>query len=388
MADLPSAAPQAFELVLAERVFDVTVAGDADRQQKAQALMAEITEKNMAPFYSHCCEKFGWPVDEAKLREMAAKAEEQLQKVTERLADAEANLGETEVREALLAKAEHYVHVGDKASATTAYADVEKKTVAVGQKMDIQFGLMRLNIMFGQWGAVKDYIKKLKELLDSPSGGDWERRNKLKVYEGLYHMAIRNFKQAAELFLQSLSTFTTTDLFSYKKFIFYTVITSIIALDRVTLRQKVVYAPEILTVVGDIPHLTPFLTGLYECKYQDYMVAFQGLSDYVRTDMFLSRHYRYFMREARVVAYSQFLESYKSVTLDRMSAAFGVSSDFMDREVSLFIASGKLNCKIDKVARLLETNRPNVKNALYQQTIRKGDLLLNRLQRLGRIIDL
>jgi 26S proteasome regulatory subunit N7 len=70
-------------------------------------------------------------------------------------------------------------------------------------------------------------------------GGDWERKNRLKVYEGLYCMSSRNFKKAADLFLDSISTFTTYELFPYDTFIFYTVLTSIISLDRVSLKQKV-----------------------------------------------------------------------------------------------------------------------------------------------------
>ena len=88
------------------------------------------------------------------------------------------------------------------------------------------------------------------------------------MYEGLHCMATRDFKKAAELFLESLSTFSTTELFSYNTFIFYTVLTAVIALDRVTLHQKVIHAPEILTVLAAISHLSPFLNGLYECKYK------------------------------------------------------------------------------------------------------------------------
>lgn len=61
---------------------------------------------------------------------------------------------------------------------------------------------------------------------------------------------------------------------------------------------------------------------------------------------------------------------------------------FPPRELSRFIAAGKLHCKIDKVAGVLETNRPDAKNALYQATIKQGDLLLNRIQKLSRVIDL
>lgn len=32
-------------------------------------------------------------------------------------------------------------------------------------------------------------------------------------------------------------------------------------------------------------------------------------------------------------------------------------------------------------------SRPDIKNGLYQDSIRKGDLLLNRVQKLSRIID-
>ena len=193
---------------------------------------------------------------------------------------------------------------------------------------------------------------------------------------------------AAELLLQSLSTFTATELFSYRRFIFYTVVVSVVALDRVTLRAKVVDAPEILTVIADIPHAAPLLNGLYECKYAQYMDAYQRLAGTVAADWVLARHARYFAREARLVAYAQFLESYKTVTLARMAEAFGVGADFMDAEVAAFIAAGRLPAKIDRVAGILETTRPNVKNAAYQATIKKGDLLLNRLQRLGRVADL
>ncbi len=137
----------------------------------------------------------------------------------------------------------------------------------------------------------------------------------------------------------------------------------------------------------------------------------------------------------------QFLDSYKSVTLESMAQSFGVSVDFIDQELADFIVSNRLTAKIDKVAGVVETNRsvslfaascidicckcyclpyrfhnlhifsydihlaqgrfctfypltracpcrPDAKNAQYQQTIRHGDLLLNRLQRLAKVVDL
>jgi 26S proteasome regulatory subunit N7 len=43
-------------------------------------------------------------------------------------------------------------------------------------------------------------------------GGDWDRRNRLKVYRGMYCMSIRDFKKAAGLFLDTVATFTSYEL--------------------------------------------------------------------------------------------------------------------------------------------------------------------------------
>ena len=43
--------------------------------------------------------------------------------------------------------------------------------------------------------------------------------------------------------------------------------------------------------------------------------------------------------------------------LAAVADAFGVTADFMDRELSEFIVAGRLPAKIDKVAGVVETNR-------------------------------
>eukprot|EP00850_Spirogloea_muscicola_P006166 SM000029S10461 [mRNA] locus=s29:265978:268049:- [translate_table: standard] len=340
----------------------------------------------MAGLYAACCAEFGWPLDAPKLAAMEAANAEELARLDAKIVDAEESLGESEVREALLARALHFVRTGDKAAALAALTAAEAKTVAVGLRMDLMFHVLRVALFHLDFDLVAASLEKARGLFEE--GGEWERRNRLKVYEGVFHMATRNFGAAAILFLDSISTFTTYELFAYEDFVFYTVVTAVISLDRVSLKAKVVDAPEILAVINRIPHLADFVNALYGCRYKTFFAAFAGLTDAVRRDRYLAPHFRYYMREVRVLAYSQFLESYKSVTLDAMARSFGVSTDFLDRELSSLIAAGRLNCRIDKVAGVLETNRPDAKNALYQATIKQGDLLLNRIQKLSRVIDI
>lgn len=56
-----------------------------------------------------------------------------------------------------------------------------------------------------------------------------------------------------------------------------------------------------------------------------------GIIQQVQDDPYLKVHKKYFVREMRVVIYSQFLESYKTVTLKNMADAFGVSVEFIDK---------------------------------------------------------
>jgi len=68
----------------------------------------------MAPFYELICEEQGWTVDTDLLNKMKAENEEGLKKLDEKLKDAEENLGETEISDTLLARAEHFAKIGDK----------------------------------------------------------------------------------------------------------------------------------------------------------------------------------------------------------------------------------------------------------------------------------
>ncbi|KAI3777647.1 hypothetical protein L1987_47448 [Smallanthus sonchifolius] len=379
---------QQTHLVLANKLFLLTHSDvdDIEKVRLRDEVMSTVVADDMAPLYETLAASSVLELDQKVLDSMRAKIAEELKKLDEKIADAEENLGESEVREAHLAKSLFYIRIGDKEKALEQLKVTEGKTVAVGQRMDLVFYTLQMGFFYMDFDLISRSIDKAKNLFEE--GGDWERKNRLKVYEGLYCMSTRNFKKAADLFLDSISTFTTYEIFPYDTFIFYTVLASIISLDRVSLKQKVVDAPEILTVIGKIPYLSEFLNSLYDCQYKSFFSAFAGITEHIKLDRYLHPHFRYYMREVRTVVYSQFLESYKSITIEAMAKAFGVTVDFIDLELSRFIAAGKLHCKIDKVAGVLETNRPDAKNALYQATIKQGDFLLNRIQKLSRVIDL
>lgn len=101
-------------------------------------------------------------------------------------------------------------------------------------------------------------------------GGDWDRRNRLKVYEGLRAVLMRDFKTAAKQFLDTVATFTSYELMDYDTFVIYTIFATMVALPRPQLRDKVTRGAEILEILHGLPQIKNYLFSLYECRYADF----------------------------------------------------------------------------------------------------------------------
>jgi len=356
------------------------------KEEAKVKLMGHIDKNEMAPFYKLVCEQLGWPVDAAKLSAMEAANAAKLTELTDTVKNNEENEGESEVRLAHLARANFLMRIGEKEKAITAMEETLTKTVALGPKLDLMLSQLRICFFFHDMALTKTKLEQAKVMLEG--GGDWERRNRLKVYEALFLMHVRDFKGASKLLLDSVSTFTATELVTYNNFIFYTVVSCLVALPRKELKKKVVDAPEILQVIHEIPHASPLLEGLYHCRYRELMRALVATVDVMLGDRCLFEHARYYYREMRVMAYTQYMESYRSVSLASMAESFGVSPQYIDKELSGFISSGRLSCKIDAVEGVVNSTRPDAKSGQYLATIKQGDLLLNRVQKLSRVINL
>jgi len=204
------------------------------------------------------------------------------------------------------------------------------------------------------------------------------------VYKAVVGIWERGFAAAAKRLVDAVPTFTCTELISFQTLVLLTVVTGVAQLDRVTLKEKVIDSPDIIQTIGEIPGLRNVLHALYDCKYD---VFFRGLLDLAalcKRNRFLAPHVEFVLREARLVAYVQFLRSYQSVTLQSMAALFGVSAAFIDDEISRFVSAGRLACKIDAVDSVVEMLHLDKKTAQYQSMIKEGDAVLNRVQKLAQ----
>jgi len=366
-------------------VSEPDVVDDATRKDAETKLVALITQHNMSHYYTALCGEVKIHEDVKLIEQMKTANDKDLKAIDDKIADAEKNAGDSEVREGKLSKANYYGMMGDKVNALKWYDETMEKTVGSGGRIDLIFAVLRMAFALNDLPLIRKNIAKAKSMVEK--GGDWERRNLFHVYEAVFLIITREFKDAAKLLLDSVATFTCYPLFGYTQFAFYTVLTAMISLDRVTLRDKIIKSPDVLSVIRDVPHLQDLAFSLYRCQYGQFFKSLAAITPIIKRDRLMSHHFNFYVRELRIVAYQQFLESYRSVTLQSMSAAFGVSETFLDKELARFINAGRLTCKIDKVGGIVETNRPDSKNVQYQTVIKHGDLLLARVQKLTKVVS-
>jgi len=372
------------DLKVAQWIFSLkSTPNDAELKTK---LTDELKRLEAAPLYEYVCKELKWSVDAKLLASFKEKNKEKLTSLDAAISDAKDNLGESEVREALLKKAEFLAQIGDKDATIEAVRQTNEKTVGLGNRMDLVFLNIRVGLFFTDHAIIKANIAKAHQMLEE--GGDWDRRNRLKVYEGLYMMSVRDFTAAAKLFLDAVSTFTSYELMEYVRFVEYAVIISVLALDRSELHKEVIKGSEILEVLHQLPDAKNYLFSLYNCQYAEFFQELGKVEQRMKADRYMFPHYKFYVREVKIKAYAQLLESYSSLTLKYMAEAFGVTEEYIDGELCRFIAGGRLHAKIDKVGGIVVTNRPDCKNGQYQTCIKQGDILLNRVQKLSRVINI
>lgn len=241
-----------------------------------------------------------------------------------KIEEAKTREGDTEVRDAILDKAQFLKdEAQDYPQAETIFREALAMSGGASRKMEILFEILLMNIEKFDLDALKKDIATCQSLIEE--GADWDKKNKLKIFEGVYCMLIQDFKKAADLFVSSIATFTCTELLEYKQFIFYTVVMALVTQDRKTIKKQIIHSSDVLSVIRDIPNLKKYVESFYNCEYRMFFEAFAEILETLSNDVYLKDHAGHYAKEMRLVAYRQYLESFKSVTIENMARAFGVT---------------------------------------------------------------
>ncbi|AJW11382.1 Rpn7p [Saccharomyces cerevisiae YJM1190] len=381
------------------------------RKEAAEFVLAKIKEEEMAPYYKYLCEEYlvnngqsdlehdgksdslnEWiKFDQELYNELCKKNESKIKELNEKIQKLEEDdEGELEQAQAWINLGEYYAQIGDKDNAEKTLGKSLSKAISTGAKIDVMLTIARLGFFYNDQLYVKEKLEAVNSMIEK--GGDWERRNRYKTYYGIHCLAVRNFKEAAKLLVDSLATFTSIELTSYESIATYASVTGLFTLERTDLKSKVIDSPELLSLISTtaaLQSISSLTISLYASDYASYFpYLLETYANVLIPCKYLNRHADFFVREMRRKVYAQLLESYKTLSLKSMASAFGVSVAFLDNDLGKFIPNKQLNCVIDRVNGIVETNRPDNKNAQYHLLVKQGDGLLTKLQKYGAAVRL
>ncbi|CCC67707.1 hypothetical protein NCAS_0A11490 [Naumovozyma castellii] len=361
--------------------------------ETTKTILAAIDKEDMAPYYKYLVEKLqvlSW--DETFYNTLVARNDDRIKELNEMIKKSEEDdEGELERAQCFIKLGEYYAQIGDREQMESVLeGKAINMAISTGAKIDIMLTVTRMGFFYNDQNYVKEKLEQVNTMIEK--GGDWERRNRYKTYKGIHCLAVRNFKDAAALLVDSLATFTSVELTTYEKIATYASVAGLFALERTDLKSKIIDSPELLsllTTTSALQSISSLTISMYTSDYASYFPYLLETYDNVLIPCkYLNKHADFFVREMRRKVYAQLLDSYKTLSLKSMASAFGVSVEFLDNDLGKFIPNKQLNCVIDRVNGIVETNRPDNKNAQYHLLVKQGDGLLTKLQKYGAAVRL
>lgn len=373
-------------LDIAQLKFSLSLSEYYQNESMKSDLYNHIIADNMAPYYEIICNDLHWEVNNEALKVMKQHNTKALEEFDKEIEYALNNLTAVDIKHAYLNKANYLSKIGDKENTIKSLRQAYDVTIALGSKLDNVFHCIRIGFFFIDLELVKRNLQKAEDLI--AQGADWHSRNCYQMLKALYSLAIRDFTTATNLFMNAVSTFVCTEVISYMEFIKYTVISSALTLNRGALQKNILDNADVQQALHSDSVLKEYLYSLYDCDYKLFFSRLCDVEIIIRDNMLLHKHKNAYIREMKVKAYDQLLSTYISVKISYMANQFGVSTDYIENEVSKLIASKQLNYKIDKVNDTIVNIAKKDKSDIFQAVIKHGDLLLNRIQKLSRVINI
>ncbi|KAK8794609.1 hypothetical protein WA158_001590 [Blastocystis sp. Blastoise] len=315
-----------------------------------------IKQYEMAAYYKTVYEECGLEFDQKFYDDMVDNNTKVLAEMEDKLSKAKETQGDDDILDLYIEKANLLFELGQKNECLAAYEESLEHKMSLNMKIDIYMRIMDLSLFHDDMELFKNIIK-------------------------------RDLSIAADLFMTCIPTFTSYSLFTFQTEIMYSIICCIISKSRADIKKYLIDSSDTTIVLTDIPIIKSLLYSFYECRYKDFFLALLDLEPILENDKYMSKHIHYIIRELRIQAYNQYLKSYKTCTMDSIAHIFGVSTQFIDQELSRFISAGRIQAKIDKIGNIIETKSKEY-DSVYNDIFKKGDAMIERLQQSARNVNI
>jgi len=193
-------------------------------------------------------------LSESDLDALTAHHESVLSSLRSAITRASDEAGDMEVLRASMDVARYAARCCDMGAAADAYrAVLALPKLSAGKRLDAHLEMARVCSFWGDFRGMGDTLASAAKAI--AKGGDWDRRNRLKVYQALSFLLVRDVGSASKLLVEGIATFSCAELCDYPEFVTYAIVTGLLSLKRTDLKKSIIDGSEVLQVAKDIPVL-------------------------------------------------------------------------------------------------------------------------------------
>ena len=193
-------------------------------------------------------------LSESDLDALTAHHEVVLSSLRSAITRASDEAGDMEVLHASMDVARYAARCCDMGAAADAYrAVLALPKLSAGKRLDAHLEMARVCSFWGDFRGMGDTLASAAKAI--AKGGDWDRRNRLKVYQALSFLLVRDVGSASKLLVEGIATFSCAELCDYPEFVTYAIVTGLLSLKRTELKKSIIDGSEVLQVAKDIPVL-------------------------------------------------------------------------------------------------------------------------------------
>lgn len=269
---------------------------------------------------------------------------------------------------------EFYAQIFDMENFEALSAKLVEKDCSPSLKMDILMCKIRMSIILQNRTSLIINVEDAQAIFESSC--DWDRKNRFKVYLGLFYLIKAEFFNAAAQFSECLASFDAKELLPFEKVILYLVFCSLLAFSRNELKSKIIDNSEVRKCKEFL--LLP--ECLYNCQYSDFFRRLLEFIELTDDDLFLSQFREHFCKEMKIRGYRQLLLSYQSLHLIKMAQVFNVESGHIEEDLRNFINERKLPCIIDRVDGVVRMKEAKNDDEL-RASLKAGEEILRNIKK-------
>ncbi len=275
---------------------------------------------------------------------------------------------------------QHYQNIGQLALATKAFQKMREYCTSHQNVLDMSLHVINVSIEQHIWVSVQSWVQKLRgQTVKYP---DTERiAAKFSAIMGISHLAMGNFRGAAENFLEthprmiSAKTDDATEKDTYNEVLtpndvaVYGSLCALASMNREELQRHVLDNSSFRNYLGLEPHMRRAISSFVSSKYS----ACLSILDSYKGDYLLDIHLRpnitQLYSQIRSKAIQQYFIPFSCVTLSALAVAFNSDESTIENELTTMIKRRSLDAHIDLVDRVLLANTVDERKKVHEDAL-------------------